>query len=224
MDQTIEKNNATEPVEPQAQQASESTEPKKAEKTFTQAELEEILKERLARERKKIPSDYEEIKKELEEFRKQKEEQERQKMTELERYKADLEKAQKIIQEKEQELSNFKTQYERDKIVAEFREKARAANIEYIDDALALSDLSKVTIEDGKVQGIDDIINNLVENKPFLVSKKKEQKPIGSPTATETKSEKSSEQLLKEAADKAKKTGREVDILAYLNLKRKLKG
>lgn len=224
MDQVMDQNvNANEPVnEPQAPQASEpDNEPKKAEKTFTQEELDRIVKERLERERKKY-ANYGEMQKELEELRKMREEIERQNMTELERYKADLEKAQKALKEKEKELSDFRTQYERDKIAAEFREKARAANIEYVDDALALADLSGVSIEDGKVVGIDEVIKKLVETKPFLVAKKATQKPIGEPTVNEPKADRTSEQLLKEAAEKAKRSGRLEDHLAFVKLKRKL--
>jgi hypothetical protein len=82
-----------------------------------------------------------------------------------------------------------------------------------------------VTIdEDGNVVGIEDVIKALVEHKPFLLAQaKKEPKPIGESTnAKSDKSDKSAEQLLREAAEKARRTGRPEDLAAYAKLKREL--
>jgi len=77
--------------------------------------------------------------------------------------------------------------------------------------------------EDGKVEGMEDAIKSLVENKPYLVATKKQQKPIGESTNNEEqKADKSADQMLKEAADKARQTGKTEDKMAYARLKREL--
>ncbi|WP_448807471.1 capsid assembly scaffolding protein Gp46 family protein [Aminobacterium colombiense] len=76
---------------------------KKPDKTFTQEELDEIVKTRLERERKKY-ADYEDIKKLAEEGKALKEAQ----MTELEKMKASLEEIEKAKKIAETEASSLK--------------------------------------------------------------------------------------------------------------------
>jgi hypothetical protein len=193
-------------------------------KTFTQDEVNELIMKRLERERKKY-ADYDDLKAQLEELRKVDEERKRAEMSEIERYKADLEKALNERQTFEQELEKLRESVKQERIKNAFITAATSANIAYIDDAFRLADLSAVTIdEDGNVVGIEDAIKTLVEHKPFLLAQaKKEPKPIGESTnAKSDKSDKSAEQILKEAAEKAKRTGRPEDLAAYAKLKREL--
>jgi DNA-binding helix-hairpin-helix protein with protein kinase domain len=193
-------------------------------KTFTEDEVNEIIKKRLERERKKY-ADYDDLKSQLEELRKVDEERKRAEMSEIERYKADLEKALNERQTFEQELEKLRESVKQERIKNAFITAATSANIAYIDDAFRLADLSAVTIdEDGNVVGIEDAIKTLVEHKPFLLAQaKKEPKPIGESTnAKSDKSDKSAEQILKEAAEKARRTGRPEDLAAYAKLKREL--
>jgi hypothetical protein len=193
-------------------------------KTFTQDEVNELIMKRLERERKKY-ADYDDLKAQLEELRKVDEERKRAEMSEIERYKADLEKALNERQTFEQELEKLRESVKQERIKNAFITAATSANIAYIDDAFRLADLSAVTIDDdGNVVGIEDAIKTLVEHKPFLLAQaKKEPKPIGESTnAKSDKSDKSAEQLLKEAAEKARRTGRPEDLAAYAKLKREL--
>lgn len=193
-------------------------------KTFTEDEVNEIVKKRLERVHKKY-SDYEDLKAQLEQLRQAEEERKRAEMTELERYKADLEKALNERQTFEQELAKLRESIKQERIKNAFITAATNANIAYIDDAYRLADLSSVTIdEDGNVVGMEDVIKALVEHKPFLLAQaKKEPKPIGESTnAKSDKSDKSAEQLLREAAEKARRTGRPEDLAAYAKLKREL--
>jgi DNA-binding helix-hairpin-helix protein with protein kinase domain len=193
-------------------------------KTFTEDEVNEIIKKRLERERKKY-ADYDDLKAQLEQLRQAEEERKRAEMTELERYKADLEKALNERQTFEQELEKLRESVRQERIKNAFITAATNANIAYIDDAYRLADLSAVTIdEDGNVVGMEDVIKALVEHKPFLLAQaKKEPKPIGESTnAKSDKSDKSAEQLLREAAEKARRTGRPEDLAAYAKLKREL--
>jgi hypothetical protein len=193
-------------------------------KTFTEDEVNEIVKKRLERAYKKY-ADYDDLKAQLEQLRQAEEERKRAEMSEIERYKADLEKALNERQTFEQELEKLRESVKQERIKNAFITAATSANIAYIDDAFRLADLSAVTIdEDGNVVGIEDAIKTLVEHKPFLLAQaKKEPKPIGESTnAKSDKSDKSAEQILKEAAEKARRTGRPEDLAAYAKLKREL--
>lgn len=163
----------------------------KKEKTFTQAELDEIIAKRLERETKKY-ADYAQL-------------------------KDAAEKAQTYSQELEQanERAN-KAILER-----EFFKAATSANIEYVDDALKLADLSGVVFKDGKVEGVADAVAALVENKPFLV-KAKEPKTIGKPAGA-ADNRNVEEHLLREAAEKVKKGGSIADRVRFAQLKRQYK-
>lgn len=196
---------------------------KQQEKMLTQAEFEEALKKRLERERKKF-ADYDELKAKADEYAAELEAKRQAELTETER-------AQELAKQFEEEknaltaqLEALRKQSEQERIRNEFTKVASSANIEYIDDAIALADLSAVSIdEDGKVVGIDDVVNALVENKPFLVAKKQKQ-PIGTATngGTGGQSEKAAEQLLAEAAEKARTSGTLADKVAYAQLKKQL--
>jgi len=218
---------ADESVDNAEQQQPQDTEENKPEsKVFTQEEIDKIIADRIARERKKY-ADYDEIKTKAAEYEKALEEKRLAELSEKERLE---EIAKKYEQEKEQlakQLEEFKTQAQREKVVNAFIKAAPSVNIpsDRIDAALKLADLSAVTIgEDGKVEGIDAVLTTLVEQYTFLAeSKKPQQKPIGESTnGPKEVAEKTAEQLLKEAAEKARRTGKPEDLAAYAKLKREL--
>lgn len=198
---------------------------KPQEKMLTQAEFEEALKKRLERERKKF-ADYDELKAKADEYAAELEAKRQAELTETER-------AQELAKQFEEEknaltaqLEALRKQSEQERIRNEFTKVASSANIIDIDAAMALSDLSAVEIgEDGKVNGVDDVIKALVEHKPYLVAKKQTQ-PIGTATngGSGGQSEKTAEQLLAEAAEKARKSGTLADKVAYAQLKKKVHG
>src|SRR5690554_3141915 len=203
-----------EPVEP-----TEPTEPEV--KTYTQEEINDMIAKRLERERKKY-ADYDEIKTKAMEYEKALEEKRLAELSEKERAEELAKKYEEEKKQLEAELEAIRTQAQQERIRNEFIKVATSANIAYIDDALALADLSAVTIdEDGKVVGVDDVVNSLVENKPFLVAKKQTQ-PIGTATNGGQQADKTAEQLLAEAAEKARKSGTLADKVAYAQLKKQL--
>lgn len=188
-------------------------------KTFTQEEIDKIIAERIARERKKY-ADYEELKAKAVEYEKKLEEQRLAELSEKER-------AEEIAKKYEEERNQYAKQVEElqnaireEKIRNAFITKAQSVGIAYIDDAYKLADFSKVEVgEDGSINGIDDVVKTLVESKPFLLTQSKP-KPIGESTNRKfDKSEKTADQLLQEAYEKAKKSGRPEDRIAYNKLK-----
>lgn len=221
-----EPSNGGEPTDPPVNNEPTGTEPKgePTEKTFTQEQLNEAINKRLERERKKF-ADYDDLKTELETFRTEKDKKDRDEMSEIERLQADLEARDTELNTLRNQFEETRKASENEKIVNAFREEARKANIEYVEDAFALANMSEVKFEDGKVVGVSEVVKSLVESKPFLVKKSTTQKPIGEPTNNPPKdTSKNDEQLLKEAQEKAKKTGRIEDSLAFIKLKRKLRG
>lgn len=193
-------------------------------KTFTQAELDDIIAKRLARDREKF-SDYDELKTQLSEFKKAKKEAEEADMSELEKLQAKLaekEAAELTLTEK---LEAEKERGKKQSINNEFIKLATNNEIAYVDAAFKLADLSEVEVDEhGKVTGVDKVIESLIEDNPFLV-KKEEKKPkqIGGGTnLPEEGNEKTSEQLLEDAANKYKQSGKQEDMAAYSILKRKL--
>jgi hypothetical protein len=203
----------------------EEKETKSVDKTFTQAELDDIVAKRLERERKKFDkfADYDDLKTKASEYEKKLEEQRLAELSEKERAE---EVAKKFEEERNQyakQLEELNARIEREKKHTAFIKAATSANIAYIDDAIKLADLSAVTIdEEGNVVGVEDVVKSLVEHKPFLVAKK-QTKSIGEATnGNQEKSEKTADQLLKEAADKVRRTGKPEDKMAYAKLKREL--
>ncbi|CAM3640281.1 hypothetical protein [Mesobacillus zeae] len=214
----------TEPVEPTEPPAAPK-EPTPAPKTFTQEELDKIVADRIAREKKKLDkyADYDEIKTKASEYEKQLEEKRLAELSEKERL---AEIAKKFEAEKSAlsaELEATRESMKAEKIRTEFIKVATSNQVAYIDDAFSLADLSAVTIdEDGKVVGMDDAIKALVDNKPFLLAKK-QPTAIGEPTnGTPERTDKTAEQLLHDAAEKARKSGRIEDKMAYATLKAEL--
>lgn len=102
-----------------------------------------------------------------------------------------------------------------------FREIAAASNIEHVDDALKLADLSNVYFEDDEVHGVEEVIKDLAENKPFLL-KKKAPTIIGRPAGRGYDDNGWEMALLSDYAKKAKRTGKMSDRVAYARMKRQV--
>jgi len=137
----------------------------KQERTFTQADIDRIVKERLTREQARF-ADYDDLKKAAEELSKLKE--------------ADLseqEKLTKRIAELEQAQADWDAQAEaREREVNErlLRAEVRvlAATLNFIDpeEAWKLADLTDVTFgEDGKIEGVKKPLEKLAKDKPHLI-------------------------------------------------------
>lgn len=191
------------------------------EKTFTQAELDEIIGKKVGKLKSRY-ADYDEVKAKASEYEAKLEEQRLADLTEKERAEELAKKFEEEKSELQAQLDALRKQSEQEKIRNEFIKVASSAGITYIDDALALSDLSAVKIEEGAVVGVDDAVKALVDNKPFLIGKQT-QKPIGEATNnTQARPDKTAEQLLAELADKARKSGRTEDRVLYAQTKKQL--
>lgn len=209
----------------QQQQQTEPTPPTnpepKGEKMLTQEEVNAIVQGKVNKLKEKY-KDYEDLQNKVAAF-------EAAQQAKADAELSELEKAQKALEEKEGSLSELQKQIEAMKAEAKdqaihstFERVARKANIEYIEDAFNLADLSTVTYEDGKVEGVEDIIAALVESKPYLLAKQQQKQIGGASNGPTHDSTVSDEDLLRAAAEKARKTGRLEDRVAYAHLKRQL--
>ncbi|MDT2287347.1 phage scaffolding protein [Paenibacillus larvae] len=93
------------------------------------------------------------------------------------------EAAKKHVKKKKQalasELEKVRREIEKERITNEFI-KAATGKVAYVDAALKLVDLSTVKVEDGKVTGMDEVVDGLLKANPFLANKP--QQPIGGGT------------------------------------------
>lgn len=188
------------------------------EKTFTQAELDEIVVKRIDRERKKY-GDYDDLKSKLTDYEREREEKQRAEMTEIERYKKDIEQEQVAKQKMESELSTLRESVKQERIRNAFITAAQSANIAYVDDAWSLADKSGIDVgDDGKVSGMDAMIATLVESKPFLVAQNPAKpKTIGEPTPSVEDDKRTLEAQLEEARKRK-------DFSKVVELANKIKG
>jgi len=131
-------------------------------RVFTQAELDRIIQERLARERQKY-GDYDDLKKAKDELDALKAEQ-----------MSELEKAQKRAADLEAERDQALVEANDRLIKAAFVAAAAQAGAAHPEDAFALADLSGVEIgEDGQVTGVEDAVKALVEAGRLPMSDKR---------------------------------------------------
>lgn len=194
------------------------------EKSFTQAELDEIVEKRLARDRTKY-ADYDDLKTKAAEFEAERKRIEDEKLSESERLQKALDEAHSSKQEIEEQLTAMQKQAEQQLIKTAFVRKASEAGIKYTDAAVKLSDMGALQFdESGELIGVDDAINALITENPFLVEVEALKPKIigGGSDAGGEHVEKSKEKMLEEAADKAKKSGRIEDRIAFDKLKRQL--
>lgn len=209
------------------QQATPAEEVKQAEetpKTFTQEELDKIIADRIARERKKLEkyADYDDIRNKLSQFEKEAEERRLAEMTEKERAE---ELAKKHAEEKDQlarQLEELQNEIRQKAIHNEFIKLAHQHKIAYIDDAYRLADWSNVGVEGDQVKGVEDVVKALVESKPFLLAQEpQEPRTIGRPSNPSQATSKTNEQLLAAAREKAR-SGDPQHMAEYSRLKREL--
>lgn len=209
----------SEPADPEP---TPNPEPEKIE--VTQAEIDEMIERRLAREKSKY-ADYDDLKAKAAEFEAERERIEREKLTEAERLQADLAAEQKAREELAAQLTTMQKKAEQQRLQAAFVRKASEAGVKYTDAAVKLTDLSTLEFDDkGELVGVDDAINALITDNPFLVAvEPTKPKQIGGGTdAGADPVEKTNEQLLEEARIKAVKSNLPKDLAAYAKLKREL--
>jgi hypothetical protein len=199
----------------------EQTEPKVEEqvevKTFTQDELDEIVEKRLQRERKKLDkySDYEDVKTKASEYEKLLEEKRLAELSEKERLEEIAKKHEQEKQSLAEQLDSLRKQAEQEKVVNAFIKAAPGVNIptDRIDAALKLADLSAVQIEDGTVNGVEDVLATLVDQYSFLVGEeKKPQREIGEPSNSGTSDEAKTLEAQLEDAKKKKDFAKVIEL------------
>ncbi|MGG1644144.1 hypothetical protein ACIFQM_23280 [Paenibacillus sp. NRS-1782] len=119
-----------------------------------------------------------------------------------------------------QRLESLTSELHSQRVSNAFYRKARAAGVDDPDALAGIVNLSAVTFDDaGQAQGIDEILTAFTS-----AAKPKEPRTIGGPFAPNygERAEKTSEQRLATAAEKARRTGRPEDMVAYMDIKRKL--
>ena len=133
------------------------------EKKFSQSELDKIVEKRLAKEKRKFEK-YKDV--DVDEYNKWKKE----KADQEEAAKTELDKANEKAEEAEKKSKQAIETANKRLILAEFKVLAKDANIKYINDAYQLADLSEVEVkDDGSIEGLKEVIEDLVKEKPFLV-------------------------------------------------------
>lgn len=131
-----------------------------ADKTFTQADVDRIVQERVARAKTTPPDDYEDLKAKAQKF----DELEQANSTELDKAKTAREKAEK---ERDDALASVKES----KLSAAVIAAAAKKNIVDPDAALALLDRSTLTLDDaGKPTNADEVLDSLLKDKPYLAA------------------------------------------------------
>jgi hypothetical protein len=194
-------------------------------KTFTQEDLDKIVADRIGRERKKY-ADYDELKTKLSEYTKVEEERKQSEMSEIEKLQAQLEKLTKQAEEAEQVKVKSLESANKRLVKSEFKVLAKDLGVrkDALDDAFVLADMSSVQIDDeGNVTGVKEALEALKKSKAYLFGVTDYADP--SPGQHETKRDNAQDQAkrkLQDLADKAKKTGRIEDKIAYASYKKEL--
>ncbi|MED4828145.1 scaffolding protein [Bacillus atrophaeus] len=157
--------------EPEQTPTEPSNEP---EKTFTQAELDEILNKRLEREKKK-QTEVEEQLKRLKAYEEAEEERKKAEMSEAERLKAEKEEAAKKAEEATEAAKKAQESANQRIINTELRAIARSLNANDPNQVLALLDKAAVQIdEEGNVIGAEEAVAAFKASSPWMFKQ-----PIG---------------------------------------------
>lgn len=130
-------------------------------KTFTQADVDRIVQDRLARVKPSNPADYDDLKAKAAKF----DELEAANQTELEKAQARAELAEKAASEAAERVRSMSI---RSSIIS----AATTAGAVDPDAVLAMLGKDAVTYgDDGQVTGADEAVKALLESKPYLVGK-----------------------------------------------------
>ncbi len=141
----------------------------------SQEELDELVKKRLERERKKAAEkygDYDDVKAKLAEYEKGEEERKKQEMTEIERLQAEKEEADKKAIEASEAAQKAQEKANTRILNTEIKSMARALDANDPGDVLALLDKSTIQLdENGNYQGVEEAVTALKESKPWMFKK-----------------------------------------------------
>lgn len=222
--QSLETPDTAAPVEStQVPQAGEPAETPAPPKTFTQEELDGILKDRLDRERKKF-ADYDDKVAKLTALEQAEEERRLASLGEVERAQEEVAKKAQEAEELRQQLAALENEREEERKLSAFR--ALASSAEYglsadrIEAAIKLADMSQLQKTDAGYDA-NDVLKTLVDKYPFLTAQQTAQ-PIGKPLAQSQEVVADKRSLLEKLAEKARLTGRTEDKIAFAKAKREL--
>ncbi|MEK5418226.1 phage scaffolding protein [Paenibacillus sp. FSL L8-0708] len=141
-------------------------------KTFTQADLDRIVADRLARDRKGR-EDYDSLKMKLTALEQAEAEREAAKLSDTERLEAEKATALAAAESAKTERDKVLTTANQRIINAEFKSLAREANVpaDRVAAALKLADLSAVTVDDeGNAVGVKEAVEALIVAEPYLAN------------------------------------------------------
>jgi len=143
-------------------------------KTFSQAEVDKLIKERLGRERKKNAdkyADYGDLKNKAVAF----DEAERSKLDEVERLQLELKEAQDAASSA---VAEAQTQAIATAVMSE------AAKLDFVDPSLAykLVTLDEINYESGEVVGAEEAVKAVAESHPYLIKQPEQPGQTPSPT------------------------------------------
>lgn len=142
-------------------------------KTFTQADLDRIVADRLARDRKGR-EDYDSLKTKLTALEQAEAEREAAKLSDTERLEAEKATALAAAESAKAERDKVLTTANQRIINAEFKSLAREANVptERLAAALKLADLTGATVDDeGNAVGVKEAVEALIAAEPYLADK-----------------------------------------------------
>jgi hypothetical protein len=155
-------------------------------------------------------------------FEKDDEDRKKAQMTEVERLQKERDEAAGKLTAAEQRALELEKARENDRI--EFAVLAAAKDAVDPEAVLAFLDRGALKVDDGKVVGVDEALAALKEKKPYLFAAPEPKKPkeIGGGNNPPKAGDKTAEQVLAELAEKARKSGRPEDRMAYAEAKAKL--
>ncbi|HSE45110.1 MAG TPA: DUF4355 domain-containing protein [Gemmatimonadales bacterium] len=184
-------------------------EPPAAERTFTQAELDKIVQDRLARAKRELPDDYEDLKAakaELDEVKK----------SQL----SELEQAQKAREEAEKKAADALARANARLLQAEILREATEQKAIRPEHMHRLIDTESVTVgDDGQVTGVQEAVKAFLETNPEYVGKGRVADPVDQGARGTTPTQLTREDLANMTPDqinKAREEGRTDQILGRL--------
>lgn len=176
------------------------------ERTFTQAELDDIIAKRLAREKEKQTETEAKLKR-LKELEEAEEERKKAAMSEQERLQAEKEEAEKAAQEAKEKADKTLEAANNRIIDTEIRAVARDLKANDVDVVLALLDKENIEIdEEGNVKGVEEAVKELKESKEWMFKQSigadasAGSNPTKNPTADEVTAKEKELEELKEKA------------------------
>lgn len=178
-----EETNGTEEQEPQGDVEGDGKQPKSGEPKYSEEELQKalnrIVPERAEQARRSLLKDLgvenpDEIKQALADLKALKLEQ----MTEAERVQAELQDAKERAERAERERDQAQSEAQDRLLRAAFLAEAGRRGAKHPDDAFKLAELTNVTIDGGKIEGVADAVQALIDGGRLPLTGKQQAPPL----------------------------------------------